>query len=268
MPPQLFSKIINNLAQQTNIDTVDIGGFGEPFADKLLFERCELIRQKLPQVKIFTSSSCFLMTSDKHDDVCKYIDGLKISISGLSKSVYEQCHGGSLTIEKTYANILGLLERVKKPHTIGGMTLTAENKHEMQGWIDFWEPKLNEVYVWLPHNFGGLMNFREINRAKQISCGRPFNGPLYIHLDGRVSMCCLDINKQLLIGDINTQSIPEIFHSPAYRKLRKAHKNKNFKGLICENCCQTNFNPDVLVYASNKERAVGKLNSNLKELYG
>ena len=263
----LFAKIINNFAQQTNIDTIDMGGFGDPFADKLLFERCELIRQKLPHVKIFTSSTCFLMTPDKYDDVCRYIDSLKISISGLTKTIYEQCHRGTLTMERTYANILGLLESTKKPYTIGGLTLTNENKHEMQEWIDFWQPKLDEVYVWLPHNFGGLMNFRVIDKAKQISCGRPFNGPLYIHLDGIVSMCCLDINKQLVIGNINTQTIPEIFHSKEYRQIRKAHKLKNFSGLLCENCCQTNYNPDVLVYASNKERGVGKLNSNLKNLY-
>lgn len=267
MTPRLFGKIINNLVRQSNIDTVDIGGFGEPFADKLLFERCEIIRHKLPHLKIFTSTTCFLMTPDIHDDVCKYIDGLKISISGLSKEVYETCHRGTLKTAKTYANILALLERDKKPYTIGGMTLTEDNKSEMEDWIKFWEPKLDEVYVWLPHNFGGLIKFREIDRTRQTSCGRPFNGPLYIHMDGKVSMCCLDINKKLLIGDINFQSIPEIFHSNEYRRVRKAHKNNNFKGLLCENCCQTNYNPDILIYASNKERAVGKLNSNLKELY-
>ncbi|GAH24176.1 unnamed protein product, partial [marine sediment metagenome] len=36
---------------------------------------------------------------------------------------------------------------------------------------------------------------------------------------------------------------------------------------LCEDCCQTNFDPSVLVYASNKKRGVGKLNSNLKNLY-
>lgn len=263
----LFAKIINNLSQQTNVDTVDMGGFGEPFTDKLLFDRCRLIREKLPHVQIFTSSNCYLMTPDKHDDVCKYIDAIKLSVYGLSKEVYEKCHRGTLTKEKSYENILSLLKRKDRPQMIGGFTLSDDNRHEMKEWIEFWEPKLDEVYVWEAHNFGGLMNFRTIDRTRQISCGRPFNGPLYVHTDGTVSMCCLDINKKLSLGNLNTMTIPEIFKSKEYRRIRKAHKEKNFEGLLCYNCCQTNYNPDVLVYASNKDRAVGKLNSNLKELY-
>ncbi|KKN73872.1 hypothetical protein LCGC14_0396740 [marine sediment metagenome] len=258
----LFAKIINQCSRQEGIDTIDIGGFGEPFADKLLFERCELIRKRLPKPQIFTSSNCYLMTPDKYDDVCKYIDSLKISVYGVSKEAYEASHR-TLTYETTRDNILGLLERKDKPYTIGLLTLSDDNRHEMEDWIAYWQPKLDEVYVWLPHNFGGLMDFRTINKP-QVSCGRPFNGPLYIHLDGIVSMCCLDINKKLVIGDINNQSIVEIFKSEAIKNIRRAHRRCDFKGLLCENCCQTNYNPDVLVYASNKERKVGKLNSNLK----
>jgi wyosine [tRNA(Phe)-imidazoG37] synthetase (radical SAM superfamily) len=266
MDMNLFKKIINQLSQCTNVDTVDIGGFGEPFADKLLFERCEYIRQKLPKVRIFTSSNCYLMTPNKYDDVVKYIDALKISVQGVTPETYAKCHRGKVTFQKTYDNILGLLKREKKPYTIGLLTLTDENKHEKDEWLKFWEPRLDEVYIWLPHNFGGTMNYRTIDRTRQQSCGRPVNGPLYVHLDGTVSMCCLDINKNLAIGNMNTQTIPEIFNSTAYKRIKRAHREGNFKGLLCENCCQTNFNPDVLVYATNKERGVGKLNSNLKNL--
>jgi|TARA_Y100000310_G_C20703453_1_gene832257 MoaA/NifB/PqqE/SkfB family radical SAM enzyme len=261
----LFAKIINQCSQQTNIDTIDIGGFGEPFADKLLFDRCELIRKRLPKARIFTSSNCFLMTPDKYGEVCKYIDSLKISVYGVTKETYEKCHRGNVTQERTYANILGLLERKDRPYTIGLLTL-SDNHHEMDDWVKFWQPKLDEVYVWKPHNFGGLMNFRKLSRER-ISCGRPSNGPLYIHIDGTVSMCCLDINKNLVIGDINKQTITEIFQSKEYRELRRAHLRQNFKGLLCESCCQTSYDPDVLVYASNADRAVGKMNSNLESLY-
>jgi hypothetical protein len=267
MDMNLFKKIINHLTKCTNVGTVDIGGFGEPFADKLLFERCAYIRKKLPKAKIFTSSNCFLMTPDKYDNVVKYIDALKISVYGVSKKVFEKCHRGSVTFEKTYANILGLLELEKKPYTIGLLTLTKDNAHEQEDWLKFWQPRLDEVYIWLPHNFGATMNFRTLDRSRQVSCGRPVNGPLYVHLDGTVSMCCLDINKKLKIGDMNTDTIEEIFNSEAYKRIRAKHKAGNFEGLLCNDCCQTNYNPEVLVYASNKERGVGKLNSNLKNLY-
>ncbi len=260
----LFEKVINNLSNQTGVNTVDMGGFGEPYADKLLFERCEYIRQKLPMAKIFTSSNCYLMTPDKYDNTVKYIDALKISVYGVSRAVYEKCHRGSVVFEKTYSNILGLLDLPKKPYTIGLLTLTKDNECEKDEWLKFWEPKLDEVYVWLPHDFAGLTDLRIIDHTKQRTCGRPARGPLYVHIDGTVSMCCFDINKKLVIGNMNRDTIPEIFKSKAYVRIKQAHRVGNFKGLLCENCCQTNHNPNVLVYASNKERAVGKLNSNLK----
>ena len=265
----LFKKIIDDAAQY-NIASLDTCGFGEPFTDNLLFERFQYIREKLPKAKIYVSSNCFLMTPDIYDKVIKYVDILKISIYGITKDVYEKSHRGSLKFEKVYSNILGFLEKTKnlkkKPHTIGLLTVTDINKHEMNDWIKFWKPKLDEVYVWQPHNYGGAKNYRTIDHTKQESCGRPFYGPLYIHIDGLVSMCCFDFNAKLIIGDIKTQTIDEIFHSEAYRKLRKAHKTKNFKDYLCYNCCQTNYDPSVLLYATNKKRKAGRTNANLQDL--
>lgn len=265
----LFKKIIDD-ATQYNITSYDTCGFGEPFTDRLFFKRCQYVREKMPKAEIYVSSNCFLMTPDIYDEVIKYVDILKISIYGITKNTYERAHRGSLKFERTMSNILGFLEKIKnskkKPYAIGLLTVTDINKHEMKDWIKFWEPKLDEVYVWLPHNYGGLKNYRIINHAKQESCGRPFNGPLYVHVDGTVSMCCFDINKKLIIGDMKKQTIYEIFHSETFRKLKKAHQTKNFKGFLCENCCQTNYDTSVLVYATNKEREVGKINTNLQNL--
>lgn len=265
----LFKKIIDDAAQY-NITMLDTGGFGDPFTDRLYFERCEYIKKKLPEAKIYTSSPCFLMTPDIYDKVIKYVDILKMSIYGITKDTYEKAHRGNLKFKKTYSNILGFLEKIKglkkRPYTAGLLVATDINKHEMKDWIKFWKPKLDEVYVWLPHNWGDLKNYRTINHNKQVSCNRPFTGPLYVHIDGTVSMCCFDINKRLVIGDMKTQTIYEIFHSEPYLKIKKAHQTKNFEGLLCYNCDQTNPDPSVLLYATNKEREIGKMNSSLRKL--
>jgi hypothetical protein len=265
----LFKKIIDE-ASKSGITTIDTCGFGDPFTDVLLFKRCEYIRKKMPGAKIYASSNCFLMTPDKYDNTIKYIDILKISFYGITKEVYEKVHRGAVKFEKSLENITGFLGKIKnlnkKPYTIGLLTLVDENKKEMQAWIDFWQPKLDEVYVWAPHNFGGAKNYRKINRTEQKTCGRPFMGPPYIHVDGKVGMCCFDFNGELIIGDIKTQTLDEIFHSEPYLKLKEAHETGNFKGYLCENCDQTNYDPSVLIYATNKKRKVGKINSNLQDI--
>ncbi len=265
----LFKKIVDDAAQY-DITTLDVCGFGEPFTDNLLFKRFQYTRKKLPKAKIYVSSNCFLMTPNIYDEVIKYTDILKISVYGITKDTYEKAHRGNLKFEKTYSNILGFLEKIKglkkRPHTIGLITITDINKHEMNDWIKFWKPKLDEIYVWLPHNYSGAKNYRTIDHAKQESCGRPFYGPPFIHVDGLVSVCCFDFNEKLIIGDMKTQTLYEIFHSEAYRKLKRAHQTKNFRGYLCYNCCQTNPDPSVLLYATNKKRRVGKLNSDLQDM--
>lgn len=265
----LFKKIIDDAAQ-SGVKTIDSCGFGEPLADPLLFKRCQYIREKMPDAKIYISSNCFLLTPDKYDDVIRYIDTLKISFYGITKETFEKVHRGSVKFEKSLSNILGLLDKTKdlkkKPYTVGLLILVDENKHEMKDWISFWQPKLDEVYVWTPHNYGGAKKYRKVDKTQQKTCGRPLVGPPYVHVDGMVGMCCFDFNAKLIIGDIKKQTLDEIFHSEPYLKLKKAHETGNFKGYLCENCDQTNYDPSILLYSTNKERSVGKMNTNLKDL--
>ena len=72
-----------------------------------------------------------------------------------------------------------------------------ENKHEFDDWINFWEPKLSEVYAWAPHNYVDGRNYRDISGQEQKTCGRPLQGPLNIAVNGEAHVCCFDYNKLL-----------------------------------------------------------------------
>ncbi len=265
----LYKKIINDISQY-DIRILNTCGYGEIFLDKLIFKRFEYARQKLPETKIYVSSTCFHMDESKYEDVAKYVDILKISFYGASKETYEASHRGNLKYDVSLRNILGFLKslehRAKKTHTIALLTLTDTNKNDGERFIEFWKPLVNEIMVWKPHNFAGGRSYRKIDHSRQISCGRPFNGPLIVTANGKVSMCCFDYNSQLIIGDMKKQTICEILHSEPYRKIKKAHEENSFQGLICSECCQTNYDPTVLIYASNKYRAVGVENSALINL--
>ena len=56
--------------------------------------------------------------------------------------------------------------------------------------------------------------------------------------DGRVVPCCYDYDTKLVLGDLRTSSLAEIWNSPAYVALRKAElEGRNFTDL-CANCSQ------------------------------
>lgn len=256
----LYKKIIDDCSQY-DVKTLDLCGYGEPFLDNRLAELLSYAKNKIEDIKTYISTTCY------REDVygaLKYIDTLKVSFYGMTPETYKKMHHWSQTWP--LINILKILAKSKRPHVVGLYVETDINKHETQDWIRFWEPRFDEIMVWKPHNWVDYRNYRTVDKTKQISCGRPLHGPLYIHTDGKVSPCCWDINKRLLIGDMNTQTIEEVFNSDAYKKIQEAHLKNDFTGLICENCDQTNPDSNNLIYSSNKERRVGMLTPNMEDL--
>jgi radical SAM protein with 4Fe4S-binding SPASM domain len=60
---------------------------------------------------------------------------------------------------------------------------------------------------------------------------------LYVMYDGRVSTCCFDPLGRQVFGDLNTQTIREVYNSAAYVAFREAHsRNEADKYDICAKC--------------------------------
>lgn len=252
----LFKKIIDDIAQY-NCACVNTCGFGDPFTDKYFFERCAYIKDKLPDTKIYASTTGYLMDEKYYTNIIKYIDILKISFFGMTEEVYKKMHG--IKLYPSLSNILKLLYESryakKKPYISGLFVETEINKHQRQKWIDYWGDKFDEIYVFAPHNWLDK-RYRIIDKTKQISCGRP-STTVYVHVDGKVSPCCWDLNKKLIIGDLNHQVFKEIMDSKELKYIQTKHINNDFEGLICDNCDQTNLDDSNLLY-TNKGRKIGQ----------
>ena len=55
------------------------------------------------------------------------------------------------------------------------------------------------------------------------------------YIDGNVVPCCYDLTSQLVMGNVNDQSLREIWINSKYKNLRDSIKNKKFIS-ICNNC--------------------------------
>jgi hypothetical protein len=84
-------------------------------------------------------------------------------------------------------------------------------------------------------------------------------------------MCCFDFDGQLLLGDLKTQTLEEIFESSMFNKILKHHTTGDYtkSELICEDCDQRNVDKsDVMIYNSKfdiKER-VKKVSTTYQEI--
>ena len=263
MDQKLYEKIVTD-AFNEGIELLDLCGYGDVFLDRGLFDKIKFSKKLNPDCKVYISTTGNAMQPKYFDNILKYVNILKFSIYGTSPEIYKITMGG-LGYEKSMRNIHQFLEmdNKKKVYTIGNFIKLKENQHELKDWINTWEPKLSEVYVWEPHNYIDGRKYRDIKNKKQVSCGRPKEGPLNIAVNGKAHVCCFDYNKLMVVGDTKYMSINEIMNSKELKNIQEKHKKNDFSGLICQDCDQTVHDENVLIYKTNPKRAVGMDNASL-----
>ncbi len=72
-------------------------------------------------------------------------------------------------------------------------------------------------------------------------CSRPFEDTFMVLHDGRCVACCQDvIDPGHVVGDLNEESLMDVWHGDAMIELRKRHLNRNVEGISpCNGCART-----------------------------
>ncbi len=264
MDDGLFRDVLDQAAD-LGITSLDLCGFGDPFMDPGYEGKLRYVRESYPHIRLYTSTTGHLLHQKNLPWIAELFDTLKISFYGNSKESYEAIHQGVLKFEKVRENVENLLAipRDKRTYVILTFLVFEENEHEIQDWIDYWEPIADEVLVWKPHNYGGAESIEELSfrtSARDVktyrSCGRPFTGNPFVRTNGDVSVCCFDFNHKLVVGNLKLNSLVEILDGPALANVKSVHTTKEFDdcGLLCEGCDQIYSREDALLYTTNESR--------------
>lgn len=248
----LFDKINSETGQY---NTLTFPGMGEPLLDKTLNQKIEYAKKNAFNVLMLTNAS--LLTLDKFKQLEGLgLDSIRVSFYGNSPESYKKVHNvADEGLFKKIKDTLTEICAVKKTTQILLTYNVVENKNDVQtdSWIRYWQDKADLLEVWRPHNWAVGKSYRPVQQKQLKSCGRPFKSPLQVQVDGTINMCCFDFDGKLLLGDLKSQTLKEIFESPAFNKILDCHMTGNFKGsgLICENCDQRNADKsDIMIYNS------------------
>ena len=101
-----------------------------------------------------------------------------------------------------------------------------------------------------------------VNSGFKKVCPAPFY-TLVIHSDLKVSVCCVDWDKQAVVGDLSNQTLQEIWNGQKLYAFQLLHLNGNKNELSgCKNCTYLHTCPDYIdELTSNKFN--DRLNNNL-----
>ncbi len=270
----LFKFIFDKINSETSqYYTLTFPGMGEPLLDQSLDDKISYAKKIGFTVLILTNGS--LLTVDRFkrlEDIG--LNSVRVSIYGDTPEKYSAVHG--VKDKEIFYKVKENLTEIAKVKSNTSLLLTYNvvsgyNDSDLESWIEYWKDKADLLEVWRPHNWVNGRNYRALQEKKLKTCGRPLHTPLQVQVDGTVNMCCFDFDGKLLLGDLKTQTLEEIFDSPMFKRILKHHTIGDFEGsdLICENCDQRNSNKsDVMIYNSkfNINERVTKLSTTYQDI--
>jgi sulfatase maturation enzyme AslB (radical SAM superfamily) len=224
MPDSLIEKIINDLTEIPRDFRFQLSplGVNEPFLDKRIFSILEKIENKLPNADItITSNSIPLNQSNIERLSVHKLNYLWLSVVDHRKEIYEE------KMKLSYETMLSRLEaihnakfnkildtRIVVSRLIDNDIHDLEFKNFINQRFPLFEVSLWPYATWLNSTTNAATS--EIN---DVPCFHWFG--IRIDANGIVQHCCMDGNSNYPWGDVNKNSVLEIYNSEAYLSLRK-----------------------------------------------
>ncbi|MEW6558360.1 MAG: radical SAM protein [Elusimicrobiota bacterium] len=246
----LFKKVIDEIKQKPT-EMVDLCFAGESLLHPEVFSIIKYAKKSGLRTFIQTNATV-LDENTGYKLMESGLDLLVLSIDAVREQTYRSIRpGGDFNeVTRNAETFLKIKNNNSKraPYTIVQLVYLTYNKHEAKDFVGLWKSKGADAVRIKPFNDragfvdSSLDGRDDNNQNKGIPCIRLWRG-LAIFWDGKVVPCCMDYSGKEIIGDVNLESILEIWNSVEIQNLRKLHiMNKVSDSELCRACCGYNGN--------------------------
>jgi len=237
----LFKKVVDECASY-KVSSIHLHNFGEPFIDNGIFDKIRYATGKGISTRLFSNIS--LLDRAKATELVKSgLTRIKVSIDGNSKETFDAIRKG-LDFDKVVENIDNLIEVKKelgsKTPEIGLVFVeTEKNSHEREGFMARWKGRVDSIDISSYHNWGGSLSDGERGERgdkRGLPCLRVWQ-TFTVLWNGDVSICCMDYDGKVILGNVKKSSVYDIFHGEKLRRIRRRQLKGDFmKPKICQPC--------------------------------
>jgi radical SAM protein with 4Fe4S-binding SPASM domain len=169
-------------------------------------------------------------------------DHISFSIQGASPEVHDKIVGRNC-YEKVLKNIHSLLRHREELKVNGPVIETVyyimpENQHETQKYLKLWRGVVDHVRLSgeISQSFAQHGEEPEIPIIRTTACSNLWQ-KMTILWNGEVILCCNDVDGKIVLGNLNDQSIEEIWNSEKLLAIKRIHKKKEFERIpLCHTC--------------------------------
>lgn len=236
MQVTLADKIIDEIASVNPKCRLWFCYFGEPTLSKNVWSRIKSAKEKGIETTIINSNGNLL-----NPDICRKLiesglDEVYIGLDAATSETYSKVRvrGNFDTVVK---NIHYLLDHKKSNlKVIVQFGVYDENEHEMEAFKKYWGKYDVSVFIRPKLTWLGYLSEHNPQQIGRHACPWIFDS-LPIYYNGLVPYCICDWDNRMPMGDINKQTITEVWQT-AYRKWQNRHLAGDFESLpdFCRQC--------------------------------
>ena len=244
MQMNLFKKIVDDAAK-IGIPEVNLHFYNEPFLDNLIFERIKVVKANGLQVRLNTNG--LLLSPEVIDSILESgLDLIVFSIDSGDKETYESIRIGA-QFEKICANISNLLLQKQQLNSTVPVVMvysTIISKSNLKSikklrkclkGVDAFSLGLSDSRWSEEFSAYSITPFKSTNDV-QYPC-MAFWGSLTVMSNGKVPLCCMDYDGAYELGDLNEQTITEVWNSQKLQGARNLHlAGKGGEISLCSHC--------------------------------
>lgn len=205
MSEKLFSHIIDQLSELNYQSSLALFSNNEPFLDKRICDFQRYAREKLPNARLYLFTNGTVLTLEKFLSIIDYLDELIID---------------------NYSQSMQLIPTVKVIRDY------CESHKELYSKVTIVLRHPREILT----SRGGYAPNREIiSNIENDKCVLPFR-QLIIRPDGKVSACCNDALGIITLGDLQNESIVDVWNGKAFCDLRTKLLEGRGNVDLCSKC--------------------------------
>jgi MoaA/NifB/PqqE/SkfB family radical SAM enzyme len=235
MDMDIFKKIVNE-AKNIGFTIVTLQMYSEPLLDPHIIERIEFVKGLGITVGFFTNA---MMLDEKMADrlLESGLDFINFSVDAGNKEDYDKIRIGG-DWERVKDNITSFYKKreergMNTPKITIFMIKQKSNEKNIASHKAFWSEWSDDVNISMVDNRAEDKS-REL-RGIAYPCFGP-NTPTVLS-SGKLVLCCLDYDGEMVLGDLKKQSLKEIMESDEYKRVTDLHMS--FRGdmiKMCKNC--------------------------------
>jgi MoaA/NifB/PqqE/SkfB family radical SAM enzyme len=247
----LYRKIIDDIREfEQPIKVLRLYKDGEPLLNPRFVDMVKYAKDNTKILSVDTTTNASLLSPKRNLEIIEAgLDRINISIEGISNKQYKEFSNYKIKFDTFVDNIHHFYENRNQCEVfikINGDVISEDDKKLFH---EIFHNKADGLYIehvmscWPEFALDGVNVNQEVGVYGQaikevIVCPYVFYS-FSINSDGSASLCFLDWSRKLLIGNVNEESVSEIWNGGKIRAYREMFLKKNRKEHpVCGGCGQ------------------------------